>query len=185
MGASESGLESSSSPPVPEDPGMVNVRAAIPAIEAYYADNGTYKGATLKVLRERYDASLQGVEVVKANAQTYCIESTEIGFPWYKAGPAAEIMPGFCRMRALAPTPLQYDPPTNVRTAVAAIEAYYADNNTYAGMTDDLLRATYDFALPTITIVRASKNAYCVESTVDGVTFHKAGPAGDIAPGSC
>jgi hypothetical protein len=164
---------------------MANIRASIPAIEAYYADNGTYKGATLQVLQQRYDAGITGIKVVKANDQTYCIESTEGGFPWHKAGPAADIVPGDCSTPALAPMPPQYDPQTNVRAAIPAIEAYFADNGTYAGMTDDLLRAKYDGGLPTITLVRASRKTYCVESTVEGVTFHKAGPTRDIAPGSC
>lgn len=189
MAVSGSGAETYTAEP--EDVGMTNVRAAIPAIEAYYADNGTYKGATLAVLQQRYDAAVQGIKVAKANDQTYCIESTVGGFPWHKAGPAADILPGDCSMRELAPPaqqspPLQqYDPQTNLRAAIPAIEAYHADNGTYAGMTDDLLRANYDFGLPTITIVRATAKGYCVESTVDGVTFHKGGPARDIAPGRC
>ena len=189
MTVSGSGAETYT--PESDEVGMAKVRAAIPAIEAYYADNGTYKGATLELLQERYDAAIQGIRVVKANDQTYCIESTELGFPWHKAGPAAEILPGDCSMPELAPTPQpapapqEFDPQTNLRAAIPAIEAYHADNNTYAGMTDDLLRAKYDAGIPTITIVRANAKGYCVESTVDGVTFHKGGPARDIAPGGC
>jgi hypothetical protein len=101
MATSESGFESSSS--APEDVGMANVRAAIPAIEAYYADNGTYKGATLEILQQRYDASLQAITIAKANDQTYCIESDAGGFPWHKAGPAADIVPGDCNTPSLLP----------------------------------------------------------------------------------
>jgi hypothetical protein len=89
------------------DEGMSAVRAAIPAIEAYYADNGTYKGATLQVLQAQYDAALGGIEIVKANDRTYCIESTHTDSPWFKAGPAAEILPGDCSM----PTPDELAPP--------------------------------------------------------------------------
>jgi hypothetical protein len=101
---SESGSSTVSGPAAAEE-GMADVRAAIPAIEAYYADNGTYKGATLQVLQQRYDAGLRGVEIVKANDQTYCVQSTNDGFPWYKAGPAAEILPGDCSMPPLEQLP--------------------------------------------------------------------------------
>jgi hypothetical protein len=99
MAAVGSGTGSATMPS--EETGMADVRAAIPAIEAYYADNGTYKGATLEVLRQRYDAGIRGIDVVKANDQTYCIQSTNAGMPWYKAGPAAEILPGDCSMKPL------------------------------------------------------------------------------------
>jgi hypothetical protein len=184
VSGSDSGSGSSSYGPEETEMAMANIRASIPAVEAYYADNGTYKGLTLELLQQRYDAGVQGITIVKANDQTYCIESDAGGFPWYKAGPTAEIQPGDCTMKPLAPTPPQFDPQTNVRATIPAIEAYYADNGTYAGMTDDLLRK-YDPFLPTFTLVRATRNGYCVESTVDGVTFHKAGPAGDVAPGAC
>ena len=49
MGASGSESDSGSATVEPDD-GMTAVRASIPAIEAYYADNGTYKGATLQLL---------------------------------------------------------------------------------------------------------------------------------------
>jgi hypothetical protein len=98
-----SGSSSGSSSSRAEEMAMANIRAAIPAIEAYYADNGTYKGATLEVLQQRYDAGIQGITVVKANDQTYCIESDAGGFPWHKAGPAADIVPGDCNTPALLP----------------------------------------------------------------------------------
>jgi hypothetical protein len=103
MAAVDSGSGSSSYGP--DEPGMSAVRAAIPAIEAYYADNNTYKGATLELLQQRYDAGLRDVRIVKANDQTYCIESTVGGFPWYKAGPAADVLPGDCSMPPLEQVP--------------------------------------------------------------------------------
>jgi hypothetical protein len=185
MAASGSGSGSSSFGPEATELGMANIRASIPAVEAYYADNGTYKGLTLELLQQRYDAGVQGITIVKANDQTYCIESDTGEFPWFKAGPTADVQPGVCSMKPLTPaTPPQFDPETNVRAVVPAIEAYFADNGTYAGVTDDLLRK-YDPFLPKFTLVRATRNGYCIESTVDDVTFHKAGPARDVAPGSC
>ena len=101
---SDSGSGSATVPYEPDD-GMTDVRASIPAIEAYYADNGTYKGATLQALQQRYDAGLKGIEIVKANDKTYCVQSTNDGFPWYKAGPAADVLPGDCSMASLERLP--------------------------------------------------------------------------------
>jgi hypothetical protein len=106
---SESESGSGASTYVPDEQGRTAVRAAIPAFEAYYADNGTYKGATLSLLKQRYDAGLSDVQIVKANDQTYCVESTGPDMPWYKAGPAADVLPGICSMGALAPSPPQTD----------------------------------------------------------------------------
>jgi hypothetical protein len=100
-----SGSSSGSSSYSSEDVGMANVRASIPAIEAYYADNGTYKGATLEVLQQRYDAGIHGIEVVRANDQTYCIKSTTGGLPWQKEGPAADVAPGNCSVPPLDALP--------------------------------------------------------------------------------
>jgi hypothetical protein len=101
--------ESSGSSWEPGEDGMVDVRAAIPAIEAYYADNGTYKGATLQVLQQRYDAAIDNIEVVKANDKTYCIQSTGSNFSWFKAGPGADIFPGDCSINSLEQLPPQTD----------------------------------------------------------------------------
>jgi hypothetical protein len=74
---------------------LTNVRAAVPAIEAYFADNGTYDGLTLEFLRQRYDAGIPDVTIV-ADAATYCVESTAGDAAFHKAGPAAAILPGPC-----------------------------------------------------------------------------------------
>ena len=73
-----------------------NVRAAIPAVEAYNSDNtGTgnsagYAGMTLTSLQS-YDAGVKGVTVPSASSLTYCIKSTVGSKTWYKAGPGADI----------------------------------------------------------------------------------------------
>ena len=36
-----------------------------------------------------------------------------------------------------------------------------------------------------VVVVRAGRKTYCIESTVDGVTVSKAGPAAELAPRSC
>jgi hypothetical protein len=74
--------------------GQTRVRMAIPALEAYNADHGTYKGVTLGALRQ-YDTAVTGVRVVRATATSYCIESTGSG-AYHKTGAAGEILPGPC-----------------------------------------------------------------------------------------
>jgi type IV pilus assembly protein PilA len=75
----------------------------------------------------------------------------------------------------------------NVRSSIPAVEAYYADNNTYVGMTLAGLQASYDAGVKNIVIPAASLTAtnYCVESTVGAFTYKKAGPASDIVSGAC
>jgi hypothetical protein len=75
---------------------QTNVRASIPAVEAWYADHGTYAGATLDGLRKNYDYGLKNIVVARAGARTYCIESTVDGVTYSKDGPAAELVPKAC-----------------------------------------------------------------------------------------
>ena len=75
-----------------------NVRAAVPAVEAYNSDNtGTgasagYAGMTLSSLIS-YDAGLNvnGLSVVSASSSTYCIKSVVANKTWYKNGPGSTI----------------------------------------------------------------------------------------------
>ncbi|GIU95649.1 MAG: hypothetical protein KatS3mg012_2106 [Gaiellaceae bacterium] len=63
-----------------------NVRAALPAVEAYYADNGTYSGMDLAALQAiDQNVSLDGDPDVTAT--TYCIQSTVGGQTWSISGP--------------------------------------------------------------------------------------------------
>ena len=82
-----------------------NVRAAIPAIEAYNADNtGTansagYNGMTVAGLRDTYDSELSPSKLSFPNAPTsvtYCIESTVGGKTFRKNGPGANIENATC-----------------------------------------------------------------------------------------
>jgi type IV pilus assembly protein PilA len=73
-----------------------NVRAAIPAMEAFNADNGTYTGASSAILRSTYDQGIKHVNVVLANSTTYCIQSTVGSAVYSKAGPSADIASGVC-----------------------------------------------------------------------------------------
>ena len=82
-----------------------NVRAAIPAIEAYNADNtGTgnssgYNGMTISYLRDNYDSELVTTKLSLPSAPTsvtYCVESTVGGKTWRKNGPGAAIDNNTC-----------------------------------------------------------------------------------------
>ena len=75
---------------------QANVRAAVPGMEAFNADHGTYTGATSAVLQASYDAGIKHINVKTATATTYCIESTVGTSTYKKAGPSADITSGAC-----------------------------------------------------------------------------------------
>ena len=75
-----------------------NLRAALPAVETYYADNGTYATMTLATLAaidaglaQATSAATDGVWIISKAASTYCIQSKKGGSIFYKAGPSAQI----------------------------------------------------------------------------------------------
>jgi type IV pilus assembly protein PilA len=82
-----------------------NLRAMIPAVEAFLADNGTngYTGMTIdgagglksqyNILLKGWDAaSSTGVTILSADPATYCIKSVERGVTYYKNGPQNDIV---------------------------------------------------------------------------------------------
>ena len=76
----------------------------------------------------------------------------------------------------------------NVRSIIPSLESYYADNNTYSGMTLTALRTTYDQALDVSKYaLTASDTTYCVQAPASGTShvFSKNGPAAGIVAGSC
>ena len=80
-----------------------DVRAAVPAVEAFNADNtGTlnsagYAGMTVSLL-QAYDSAIvpTKLSIQAATSVTYCIYSTVGGNSWKKAGPGADIVSGAC-----------------------------------------------------------------------------------------
>jgi hypothetical protein len=74
-----------------------NVRAAIPALEAWNADHGGYEGATLAKLRRQYDYGLHDATVVFATRADYCLESRVGNAVASKHGPGGEVLPQSCR----------------------------------------------------------------------------------------
>jgi hypothetical protein len=170
---------------------QAEVRASIPAIEAFYADNGTYAGMTLEGLRITYDQGLPDVFIAAAKAQTYCVESTEGAASYFKDGPAAEILPGHCGDSAPPPPPSPPEPiPTHtdaeelVLSVVPAIEVYYAEHGTYAGV--EAVDQVAGISLSQVRIyVRDNGTGYCVEGPRQGASAHFVGPRGQFAHGPC
>ena len=74
----------------------------------------------------------------------------------------------------------------NVRASIPAVEAYYADNDTYAGMTLAKLQGSYDAGVKNITFGSTlNATTYCIQSVVGQATFKKDGPSSDIVSGAC
>ncbi len=73
-----------------------NVRAIIPDIEQYYADNNGYTGMTLTGLQASYDAAINVAtyKLSGATATSYCVQAGTSGHEWNKQGPSAQIVAG-------------------------------------------------------------------------------------------
>jgi type IV pilus assembly protein PilA len=73
-----------------------NVRASIPAVEAYNADGSAgYSGMTLTDL-QTYDEGVKNILVISADPVTYCVESTVGQATWSKDGPGADLVEAAC-----------------------------------------------------------------------------------------
>ena len=74
----------------------------------------------------------------------------------------------------------------NVRAAIPALEAFYAEHGTYAGADVFALRRDYDSGIsPTVKLGWVETGRYCLESTVEGQTASVTGPGGGIVLGGC
>ena len=78
-----------------ESAAKANIRSAVPAVETYYADNGTYVGMDLADL-QAIDAGIELDGVGAVSAVTFCVDATVNGSTWNKAGPGATIAAGAC-----------------------------------------------------------------------------------------
>ena len=69
-----------------------NVRAAIPAVEAYNADNSKgYSGLDLTDMKS-YDQGVKNVVILgTSNTVSYCLRSSVGTKSWYKQGPGGDI----------------------------------------------------------------------------------------------
>ena len=80
-----------------------NVRAAVPAVEAYNTDNtgigasAGYAGMSVSAL-QAYDSAIVPTKLVigSATATSYCIQSTVGSATFMKNGPGADIVSGMC-----------------------------------------------------------------------------------------
>ena len=69
-----------------------NVRAAIPAMEAYYSDNSTYATATTAALKASYDAGISSdVTITATSATGYTLSATKGGCTATVSGPGGTI----------------------------------------------------------------------------------------------
>jgi type IV pilus assembly protein PilA len=87
------------------------------------------------------------------------------------------------------------DAQANLRQAVPSVEAYYSDNNTYAGLAvgpvaganNDL--KDYDTGLsPDVAVGPAAQQTatgYCIQASHGGFDYKLAGPGGTIVAGTC
>ena len=73
-----------------------NIRIAVPAIESYRSEEGTYSGMTLAALQASYSPGVQGIEVLSADDAGYCVRAVEAGRTWYLAGPDGDITTTAC-----------------------------------------------------------------------------------------
>src|SRR5437764_1639147 len=73
----------------------------------------------------------------------------------------------------------------NVRAAMPSMEAFYADNNTYALVSQGTLKTTYDQGLsPTVVANSTAAGAtYCISATSGNYTAKVVGPGGTINVG--
>jgi hypothetical protein len=170
-----------------EQAAETNVRAVIPAIEAYFADNSTYEGATLEGLRTTYDTELPDVVIVSADAQTYCVESTVGSASYFKDGPGADIFPGTCANSLAPPPPPQVahtDAETAVLQVVLLVEEHYAQHGSYAGLEHAADLDGYSLSQVRIHVLKRGA-AYCVEAPRQNASAHFVGPSGPLAQGPC
>jgi len=66
----------------------VSVREALPSVEAYFADNGTYAGMSLAILQAEYDAGLDdSLAFSTLSERSYCVSAVVAGRFAHVSGP--------------------------------------------------------------------------------------------------
>ena len=66
-----------------------NLRAAVPAEEAHFADYGAYPAGPALTSLQAYDAGVTGVTIISGGATNYCLSAQVPGGQmWYLRGPA-------------------------------------------------------------------------------------------------
>ena len=76
---------------------VANVRSAIPSLEAFYAEHGTYGGADISALRRDYDPGISPTVMLGwVETSRYCRESTVEGQTASVTMPGGQIVFGGC-----------------------------------------------------------------------------------------
>ena len=73
----------------------------------------------------------------------------------------------------------------NVRSALPAVETYFADNDTYVGMDLAALQGIDAGISGTLAVGSAAATTYCIESTVGSQSASVDGPGGTIVAVVC
>ena len=73
----------------------------------------------------------------------------------------------------------------NVRSAIPSAEAFYSDNNTYAGMTLGALTSIDSGISQSLSVGSATLTTYCLQDTVGNKDAHANGPGGRATTGVC
>jgi type IV pilus assembly protein PilA len=78
---------------------------------------------------------------------------------------------------------------SNIYALVPSIQAYFVDNESYSGMTLDVLNASYDGGIDpgrySFGTVAPAEATYCVQSSSGGRTWRKNGPSADLERLAC
>ena len=75
---------------------QANVRAALPAAEAYFGDHGSYAGMTIAKLRTSYDTGVKINTIKLTGTKTYCVDAVSGAFTYTVTNPGGNIAPGHC-----------------------------------------------------------------------------------------
>ena len=68
-----------------------NVREAVPAVEAFYSDTGTYVGANIAKLKGSYDAGISVATVMSQSTSGYCVQAVSGNQTAHRTGPSGAI----------------------------------------------------------------------------------------------
>jgi hypothetical protein len=161
-----------------------DIRGAIPVIEAYRADTGTYAGVTVTGLRATYDTRVPDVDIVVTSADNYCVESEVQDRVYSKASRSADILPGPCAPPGPDAPVARPAVANQLRTVTVVMEAWLAQHGSFQGVTAAWLKSRIPGLRP-IRVVEADGQSYCVEMKGEGRTYSARGPSGDVGVGSC
>ena len=73
---------------------------------------------------------------------------------------------------------------SNVRGAIPAVQIYFADHGSYAGISTAALRTINAGLSPTVQVVPTA-GSYCLTATVRGISVRNVGPSADVTDGLC